>query len=108
PPSAEPEAPLAGVRVADFCWVWAGPACTLQLAHLGAEVIRIEAPGRQDVTRLIPPFADDVRGANRAGYFNQYNQGKKSVGLNLKHPDGLALAKRLVAASDVVTENFAA
>jgi crotonobetainyl-CoA:carnitine CoA-transferase CaiB-like acyl-CoA transferase len=101
-------APLAGVRVADFCWVWAGPACTLELAHLGAEVIRVEAPGRPDITRLIPPFADDVRGPNRAGYFNQYNQGKKSVGLNLKHPDGLALAKRLVAASDVVTENFAA
>ena len=108
PRSSGREAPLAGVRVADFCWVWAGPACTLQLAHLGAEVIRIEAPGRPCITRLIPPFADDVRGMNRAGYFNQYNQGKKSVGLNLKHPDGLALAKRLVAVSDVVTENFAA
>jgi benzylsuccinate CoA-transferase BbsF subunit len=80
----------------------------LQLAHLGAEVIRIEAPGRPCITRLIPPFAEDVRGVNRAGYFNQYNQGKKSVGLNLKHPEGLALAKRLVAVSDVVTENFAA
>jgi crotonobetainyl-CoA:carnitine CoA-transferase CaiB-like acyl-CoA transferase len=108
PPSPATQAPLAGVRVADFCWVWAGPACTLQLAHLGAEVIRIEAPGRPCITRLIPPFADDVGGVNRAGYFNQYNQGKKSIGLNLKHPDGLTLAKRLIAVSDLVTENFSA
>jgi len=102
------DAPLAGVRVADFCWVWAGASCTLQLAHLGAEVVRIERPARPDVTRLIPPFADDVRGTNRAGYFNQYNQGKRSIGLDLKHPEGLAAAKRLVAVSDVVAENFAA
>ncbi|MBI2964415.1 MAG: CoA transferase [Deltaproteobacteria bacterium] len=108
PRPAADEAPLRGVRVADFCWVWAGAACTLQLAHLGAEVVRVEAAGLPDITRLIPPFADHRRGVNRAGYFNQYNQGKQSIGLNLKHADGLALAKRLVGASDVVTENFAA
>lgn len=107
-PSAPPASPLARVRVADFCWVWAGPTCTLQLAHLGADVVRVEAPGRPEITRVIPPFADDIRGFNRAGYFNQYNQGKRSIGLNLKHPEGIELAKRLVAASDVVTENFSA
>jgi benzylsuccinate CoA-transferase BbsF subunit len=99
--------PLGGVRIADFCWVWAGPSATLQLALLGADVIRVERPGRPDITRSIPPFADGVAGPNRAGYFNQYNQQKRSIGLNLKHPDGLRLAKELVARSDVVTENFA-
>jgi benzylsuccinate CoA-transferase BbsF subunit len=100
--------PLAGVRVADFTWVWAGPFCTLQLAHLGAEVIRVETASRLCVTRLLPPFAEFKPGPNRSGYFNQYNQGKKSVTLDLKRPEGIAVAKRLAAASDVVVENFAA
>ncbi len=79
----------------------------MQLALLGADVIRIERPGRPDITRSIPPFADGVVNPDRAGYFNQYNQQKRSIGLNLKHADGLRLAKELVARSDVVTENFA-
>ena len=101
-------APLAGVRVADFTWVWAGPHCTLQLAHLGAEVIRVETGTRPCVTRMLPPFADFQMGPNRSGYFNQYNQGKKSLALDLKKPAALEVAKRLCAASDVVVENFAA
>src|SRR5881296_1143024 len=101
-------APLAGVRVADFTWVWAGPFCTLQLAHLGAEVIRVETATRPCVTRLLPPFAEFEPGPNRSGYFNQYNQGKKSITLDLKRPEALEVAKRLCAASDVVVENFAA
>src|SRR5438093_2880377 len=101
-------APLAGIRVADFTWVWAGPFCTLQLAHLGAEVIRVETATRPCVTRLLPPFAEFEPGPNRSGYFNQYNQGKKSITLDLKRPEALEVAKRLCAASDVVVENFAA
>ena len=101
-------APLAGIRVADFTWVWAGPHCTLQLAHLGAEVIRVETANRLCVTRLLPPFADFEMGPNRSGYFNQYNQGKASVTLDLKRPDAVEVARRLCAASDVVVENFAA
>jgi benzylsuccinate CoA-transferase BbsF subunit len=99
--------PLAGIRVADFSWVWAGPFCTLQLAHLGAEVIRVECRDRPCVTRLIPPFADFETGLNRSGYFNQYNQGKRSLTLNLKHPRALEVARRLISRSDVVAENFA-
>jgi crotonobetainyl-CoA:carnitine CoA-transferase CaiB-like acyl-CoA transferase len=101
-------APLAGIRVADFTWVWAGPHCTLQLAHLGAEVVRVETSTRICVTRMLPPFADFEMGPNRSGYFNQYNQGKRSVTLDLKKPEAVEVAHRLCAASDVVVENFAA
>src|SRR3989441_4079168 len=99
--------PLEGIRVADFTWVWAGPFCTLQLAHLGAEVIRIETAARPCVTRLLPPWPDNKPGLNRSGYFNQYNQGKRSLTLDLKKPAALEIAKQLVAKSDIVAENFA-
>ncbi len=99
--------PLEGIRVADFTWVWAGPFCTLQLAHLGAEVIRIETATRPCITRLLPPWPDNQPGLNRSGYFNQYNQGKRSLTVNLKEPEALEIAKRLVTKSDIVTENFA-
>ena len=89
--------PLHGIRVADFTWVWAGPFCTQQLAHLGAEVIRIESGTRPCVTRLLPPFADHQPGPNRSGYFNQYNQGKKSLTLDLKDPQAIEIARRLIA-----------
>jgi benzylsuccinate CoA-transferase BbsF subunit len=101
--------PLAGIRVADFTWVWAGPHCTLQLAHLGADVIRVETANRLCVTRMLPPYPRNVPPApNRSGYFNQYNQGKRSITLDLKRPEAVEAARRLCAASDVVVENFAA
>src|SRR5215469_16245921 len=106
---AMPEGPLSGIRVLDFTWAWAGPFCTMQLAHLGAEVIRIETTARPPcVTRLIPPFADDVPGPNRAGYFNQYNQGKKSVSMNLARPEAVELISEMVKQCDIVADNFAA
>ncbi|MBI1817933.1 MAG: CoA transferase [Deltaproteobacteria bacterium] len=101
-------APLEGIRVADFTWVWAGPYCTLQLAHLGAEVIRVETATRICVTRLLPPWADGEFGFNRSGYFNQYNQGKRSLALDLKQPHAIDIAKELIAKCDIVCENFAA
>lgn len=100
--------PLEGVRVADFTWVWAGPVCTMQLAHLGADVIRVESSARPDTVRGIPPFWQNQPGPNRSGYYNQYNQGKRSITLNIKHPKGLELAYELVRRSDVVTDNFSA
>jgi crotonobetainyl-CoA:carnitine CoA-transferase CaiB-like acyl-CoA transferase len=75
---------------------------------MGADVIRVETAKRPCVTRAIPPFADDVAGPNRAGYFNQYNQGKRSITLNLSNPKGVEIARSLARHSDVVTENFAA
>ena len=100
--------PLDGVRIADFTWVWAGPYCTLQLAHLGADVIRIETKTRPCVTRLLPPWPGGKPvGLNRSGYFNQYNQGKRSLTLNFKDPEAHEVARRLIAKSDVVVNNFA-
>lgn len=100
--------PLTGIRVTDFTWAWAGPYCTLQMAHMGAEVIRIESQKRPCVSRLIPSFADEVPGPNRAGYFNQYSQGKKSLQLDLGRPEGIEIAKQLIAKSDIVVQNFSA
>jgi len=102
------DGPLDGVRVADFTWVWAGPFCTMQLAHLGAEVIRVESARRVCLLRHLPPWLEGKPGINRSGYFNQYNQGKRSITLDLSRPEAKEIAERLVAASDVAAENFAA
>ncbi len=101
--------PLSGIKVCDFTWVWAGPYCTLQLAHLGADVVRIETKTRPCVTRMLPPWPGGVfDGLDKSGYFNQYNQGKKSLSLNFKHPEAKEIAWRLIKQSDVVVNNFAA
>jgi crotonobetainyl-CoA:carnitine CoA-transferase CaiB-like acyl-CoA transferase len=100
--------PLAGVRVVDFSWVWAGPFCAMQLAHLGAEVVRLESQARPDAARRLPITPVGMApGLNRSGYFNQWNQGKQSVLLNLAAPGATEIARRLIAKSDVVVENFA-
>lgn len=100
--------PLDGIRIADFTWVWAGPYCTLQLAHLGADVIKIESRTRPCVTRQLPPWPDaQAGGLNRSGYFNQYSQGKRSVSLNFKQPAAHEIARKIIAQSDVVINNFA-
>ncbi len=101
--------PLEGVRILDFTWAWAGPFCTLQFAHLGADVIRCETTSRTlCISRSVPPYADDKPGPNRAGYFNQYNQGKRDLTINLRRPEALEIVYDLVRHCDVVTENFAA
>ena len=99
--------PLGGVRVLDFSWVWAGPFCTLQLAHLGAEVIRVETSKRPCINRIIPPYAEGKAGVNRAGSFNQWNQGKRSLQLDLAKPQAAAIARELARHCDVAVENFA-
>ena len=102
------KAPLDGVRIADFTWVWAGPYCTLQLAHLGADVIRIETAKRPCITRVLPPWPEGKPGGlNRSGYFNQYNLGKRSITLNFNNAAAREIARQLVAHSDIVTNNFA-
>ena len=101
--------PLDGVRVIAFTWVWAGPMCGLQLAHLGADVIRVESSLRMDTLRAgAPPFWGGQSGPNRSGYVNQYSQGKRSVTLNLKNPDAVEIAYDLIRHADVVVDNFGA
>jgi benzylsuccinate CoA-transferase BbsF subunit len=110
-PSSAPNSgngPLAGVRVLDFSWVWAGPYAALQLAHLGAEVIRVESSHRPCMYRNTLPMADDIKDLNRAGGFNQWNQGKRSVALDLAKPQAVEITRQLVRHCDVVVENFAA
>jgi benzylsuccinate CoA-transferase BbsF subunit len=100
--------PLDGIRIADFTWVWAGPYCTLQLAHLGADVIKIETRTRPCVTRQLPPWpSGQPGGLNRSGYFNQYSQGKRSITLNFKDSAAHEIARKIIAQSDVVINNFA-
>jgi crotonobetainyl-CoA:carnitine CoA-transferase CaiB-like acyl-CoA transferase len=87
--------------VLDLTRVLAGPFCSMILGDMGAEVIKIEEPGKGDDTRRWPPFV-----AGEATYFMAVNRNKQSVTLNLKVPAGLALLKRLAAKSDVLIENF--
>jgi crotonobetainyl-CoA:carnitine CoA-transferase CaiB-like acyl-CoA transferase len=108
-PACDPSPlPLSGIRVLDLTWVWAGPYCTMQFAHMGAEVLRIESRKRLCPTRRVPPFADNIAGPNRCGYFNQYSQGKKSVTLNLTNPEGVRVALELAKHCDIVADNFSA
>ena len=92
----------------DMTWVWAGPYAAMLLAHLGAEVIKIESSNRIDVTRRLAPFADEVVGLDRSGYFNLYNQGKQSVLVDVKHPRGLGLLRELIGSADVIIDNMRA
>ncbi len=97
--------PLDGVRVLDLTNVLAGPFCCHQLAHMGAEVIKVEAPGRGDLARQLG--ADPALNAKGMGVsFLAQNAGKKSVTVNFKHVEGKALLLRLVETADVVVENF--
>ena len=97
--------PLEGIRVLDLTNVLAGPFACHQLAHLGAEVIKVEAVGRGDLARNLGSDPD-LNAAGMGISFLAQNAGKKSITLNLKHPDGKALLKRLVATADVLVENF--
>ncbi len=95
--------PLSGIRVADFSHVMAGPYASYLLRLLGAEVIKIESPGRGDPMRH---YGNDRRYDGMAPAFIAANAGKKSIVLDLKNPAQLDVARRIVAKSDVLLENF--
>ncbi|MFC4626161.1 CaiB/BaiF CoA transferase family protein [Daeguia caeni] len=90
--------PLSGIRVIDFGHTVMGPSCSMILADLGAEVIKIEPSPGGDPTRMLKGFG--------TGYFGYFNRNKRSVALNLKTPEGLELAKKMIADADVLIENF--
>ena len=94
--------PLDGLTVLDFSRVLAGPYCTMQLADLGARVIKIEQPGRGDDTRAWgPPFV-----GRESAYFLSVNRNKESLALDLKHERSRPILEGLLARADVVVENF--
>jgi crotonobetainyl-CoA:carnitine CoA-transferase CaiB-like acyl-CoA transferase len=96
--------PLAGVRVLDLSRVLAGPYCTMILADLGADVIKVERPGSGDETRTWgPPFA-----GGESTYYLSLNRGKRSVALDLADPSSRPAVNKLIELSDVVVENFRA
>jgi crotonobetainyl-CoA:carnitine CoA-transferase CaiB-like acyl-CoA transferase len=101
-PSNAPQA-LAGIRVVDFTHFIAGPFATMMLADMGADVIKIEAPGRGDDFRQYPPLHPELA---QGAPFLWTNRNKRSVALDLKSPQGVAVARELIATADVVVENF--
>ena len=98
--------PLSGIRVVDLTWIVAGPQTTRIFADLGAEVIKVEYKESPDYIRGAPPFADNISGVNRSGFFNNLNRNKHSLSLNVMHPDGMDVLKNLIGVSDILIENF--
>lgn len=100
--------PFEGLKVADFSWVGVGPITTRYLADYGATVIRVESVKRPDFLRTAAPFPSWEPGINRSGFFANYNGGKMSASLNLKHPGAMEVARRFIAWADVFAESFTA
>ena len=94
---ASPPQPLAGLRVVEFTHMVMGPTCGMVLADMGAEVVKVEPIDGDRTRRLL--------GAG-SGFFPMFNRNKKSVAIDLHHPEGVAVARKLAASADVVAENF--
>lgn len=108
--------PLAGIRVADFCWMGVGSVATRLLADFGAEVIKIENRRRLDRPRMLPIYKDEARNYGQelagadpdgGGLHNNYSRNKLGITVDMSTERGRALMDRLIACSSVVTENFA-
>jgi crotonobetainyl-CoA:carnitine CoA-transferase CaiB-like acyl-CoA transferase len=93
--------PLNGLLVADFSRILAGPYATMLLGDLGAEVIKVESPGGDDTRTWMPPVRD-----GQSTYYLGINRNKRSIALDLKNPDDVAVARKLAARADVMIENF--
>ena len=98
---------LEGVKVLDLTHYFAGPYCTKLLATLGAEVVKVERPGRGDPLRHYPPFANPRQPAESGAWFLYLNTSKKSITLNLKSDRGRAILLQLARSADILVENFA-
>lgn len=95
------DGPLHGLLVADFSRILAGPYCTMLLADMGAEVIKVEGPGGDDTRTWMPPVRD-----GQSTYYLAINRNKRSVALNFKDDDELAMAQELAHRADIIVENF--
>jgi glutaryl-CoA transferase len=100
--------PLDGVRVLDLSRVLAGPICSMVLADLGANVIKVERPGQGDDTRTWgPPFIQDATGlTGMSAYFASVNRNKRSLALDLARPEGRRVLEKMITKCDVLLENF--
>lgn len=101
--------PLSGIRVLDLSRILAGPTCTQLLGDLGADVIKVERPGKGDDTRKWgPPFLKDAAGEETAesAYYLCANRNKRSIAIDIASPEGQDLVRRLAAQCDVIVENF--
>lgn len=104
--AVEVRRPLEGLKIIDFTWLISGPIACKFMADYGTEVIKVESHSIPEGIRLTTPFKDNVVGVNRSAMFANYNPSKYSLLLNLNHPKGLEIAKRLVVWADVVVESF--
>ena len=96
-----PQGPLSGLRVLDFTWALAGPFGTMQLADLGAEVVKVEHPRVTEKQRGFGPYYEEI-----STFLFSVNRGKKGICIDLKDPEGQSLAKKLAGQADVLVENF--
>lgn len=96
-----------GVKVLDFTWVIVGPITVRYLGDQGATVVKIESENRPGPLRQAPPYKEGKRGINSSAYFAAQNPNKMSLGVDLSHPEGIKIVKRLVGWADVVAESFA-
>lgn len=97
---------LDGIKVADFSWFISAPLMARFLGDHGAQVVHIESGTHPDNMRSTLPMKDNVPGINRSAAFARYNGSKLGISLNLGHPNGIEVAKRLASWADVVVENF--
>jgi len=97
---------FSGLTIAGFSTAVVGPLTMKFFADYGATVIRVETAKRPCVSRTSPPYKDGKPGLNRSGYFNHFSANMYDIALDLKHPLGLEVAKKLISKSDVVMENF--
>src|SRR5258708_20485316 len=98
---------LEGLRVVEFGAYAAGPAIGKYLANFGAQVVHVESQERPDGFRLqYPPYKDGKVGINRSGCFSFFNDSKRGITLDLKRPQGIELARRLIDCSDIVIGNM--
>ncbi|MFN0094586.1 MAG: CaiB/BaiF CoA transferase family protein, partial [Dehalococcoidia bacterium] len=102
----DPQAALAGLKVLDLMWVFAGPLATRTLADFGATVIRVESSHAIDAARTINPAMDGVAGPERAAGFINVNAGKLGISVNIATEEGRAVIRRLAKWADVLTESF--
>lgn len=99
---------LEGIRIIEFGWAVVGPLTTSWAGGYGAQIIKIESKTRPDIIRTMTPYKDDKVDLNNSLFFGRENANKFSLALNLKIPEGVEIAKRLVARSDIVLDSYTA